>query len=454
MSMSALRLLVTPWFAASLVAALVGCSSGSDSNNSGVPQIKALRFAGVDLEYALERIAAEAGLPLALDEIRPEDNSPDLGLFRVDIDLPAGPVDAALRKLKEVAGGIDFEIVDGVLYVRSHLLVGTKTPIDLPQLAKSSFKGTLKDLVLHIRRAIPSSFVTIERTVGDPTPPEVEFEIADKASVKDVFLQYARASKLGWTMFRAGHTVDDPTHGAAIVATSIQPRYPRTSTSRRPQISHLMSTTGALASASARLGVPLVVLDRSVVMNTRGFLNLSSQLDRQKPLKETLDDLGESGWGPERWHFKWKLEDDVPVIESRDFLHRLAGRDLLRAELLAGEFEGSLPELARWLNTHMKKRTNEVLMGGEIVAGQPRGKITVAPGTTLQQALVAFAKSSGVSPNFVLLGGTNPLSGKLISHPNAWQGAFLQDLAEWIPREGEQQRASGIVPPKSQLGAK
>jgi hypothetical protein len=130
------------------------------------------------------------------------------------------------------------------------------------------------------------------------------------------------------------------------------------------------------------------------------------------------------------------------VIESRDFLARLAGRDLLREELLAGEFEGSLPELARWLNTHRKKPTNEVLMGGEIVEGQKRGKFTVTPGMTLQQALLAFAKSSGVAVNVVLLGPTNPVSGKLLQHPNAWQGAFLQDLAEWIPTEEELRRAS------------
>ena len=34
----------------------------------------------------------------------------------------------------------------------------------------------------------------------------VEFEIADKSSVKDVLLQYARAAKLGWTMRRAGQS--------------------------------------------------------------------------------------------------------------------------------------------------------------------------------------------------------------------------------------------------------
>jgi len=242
--------------------------------------------------------------------------------------------------------------------------------------------------------------------------------------------------------------VSDPTHGVAVVGTSIQMRYPRRTTSRRPQVFNLMSTSGALARASARLGVPMVVLDRTVLLNTRGFLNLSSQMEMPLPLAECIEDLAQSGWGPEQWHFKWKMDGDVPVIESRDFLSRLAGRDLLREELLAGEFEGSLPEFARWLNTHRKNPTHEVLMGGEIAEGQKRGKLTIAPGTTLQQALVAFARASGVGINVVLLGSTNPLSGKLLAHPNAWEGAFIQDLAEWIPTEDELQRASGMSPPK------
>jgi hypothetical protein len=439
-------LLAIPLLAAVLLVGVTGCGSKEDSGAPGMPKIRAMRFAGSDLEYALERIAAEAGMPLALDQIRAGDNTPDLGFYRVDVDLPAGPVDEVLRKLKESAGGIDFEIVDGVIYVRSNQLVTSKTPVDLPLLPKKSFKGTINTLVDYVQKSIPKSYLTVERVVGNPEPPEAEFEIADKASVKDVLLQYARATKLGWTMMRAGNVVVDPQHGLAVVATGIQMRYPRTSTSRRPQIFNLMSTTGALARASQRLGVAMLVLDRSVLMNTRGFLNFSSQMEQPLPLDECLADLAQSGFGPESWHFKWKMDDGVPVIESRDFLALLAGRDLLREELLAGEFEGSLPEFTRWLNTHRKSSTHEVLMGGEIVPGQKRGKLTIAPGTTLQQALVAFARASGVSIHFVLLGSTNPLSGKLVTHPAAWQGAFVQDLAEWIPTEEELQRASGIVP--------
>ena len=51
------------------------------------------------------------------------------------------------------------------------------------------------------RATSPSSAWWATRAAG-----VVEFEIADKASVKDVLLQYARAAKLGWTMRARGHS--------------------------------------------------------------------------------------------------------------------------------------------------------------------------------------------------------------------------------------------------------
>jgi hypothetical protein len=431
--MSILRPFVAPLLVFALTAGLLACDSQTKTTSGGLPEISALKFAGVDLEYALERVAAEAGMPLGLDEIKPRDNSPDLARYRVDLDLPAGPVDAALRTLRTGAGGFDFDIVDGVIYVRSQLSLTAKTPLDLPLLAQKQFKGTIKELVGYVMASIPLSFMTVERVVGGPEPPEVEFAIADKSSVKDVFLQYARASKLGWTIRRAGFVVEAKGYGTAIVGTSIEVRRPRVAVWRLPQGYNENSTTSALASVSARLKVPMLVLDRSVIMDARGDLNLSIQQDPRMPLVETLDELARSGWGPTVWQYRWKMDDGVPVLASRHFLYMLAGRDFLREELLAGEFEGSLPELARWINTHQKKSTGWVLMGGEIVAGQPRIRFTVAPGTTVQQALVAFAKSSGVSPYVNLLDLTDPVSGKLINHPHTWSGAFLQDLAEWLP---------------------
>jgi hypothetical protein len=273
----------------------------------------------------------------------------------------------------------------------------------------------------------------VQRVVGGVEPPVVEFQIADKSSAMAAFLQYARASKLNWRIRRAGFVVDTPGVGNAIVGTTIEVRRPRTSISRLPQVYSKITTIGALAHASARLKVAMLVLDRSVLLDTRGDLSNSHQVDPQLPLVETLDALGASGWGPTVWHFKWQMADGVPVIESNRFLFMLAGRDLLREELLAGEFDGSLPELARWANAHRKKPTPDVLMGGEIAPGQPRGRFTVASGMTVQQALVAFAKASGISPYVALLDLTSALSGEQVTHPHLWAGAYLMDLGEWLP---------------------
>jgi hypothetical protein len=322
--------------------------------------------------------------------------------------------------------------------------VKSVTAIDQPVLPKHSFKGDINTLLEFITKAIPKSYIKVERDGRAPPPPVVEFEIADKSTVRDVLLQYSRAAKVGWTMLRAGHMVNDPRLGPAVVASTVELRWPLTSTSRRPRVYNQASTIGAIAMTSERLGVPVLVLDRSVIMTTRGFLNLSVQFPLEVPLEACLNDLSQSGFGPENWHFKWKMDGDVPVIESRDYLSKLAGRDLLREELLAGEFEGSLPQFARWLNEHRKNPTHEVFMGGEVVEGQKRAKLTIAPGTTVQQALVDFARASRVSVYVALLGTVNPLSGKTLTHPNAWQGAFLQDLSEWTPTPEELKRATGI----------
>jgi len=418
--------------AVALALAVAACGGEKAPGETEGPQVPALRFAGVDLEYALERVAAEAGLPLVLDQITPEDMTPDLALYRVDVDLPAGPLDKVLAKLRENAGGFDYEVVNGVIYARSQLSLAKKTPLDQPSLKGEKFSGNLDDLVRQVMIQLPSSYVTVQRVMGGPQAPAVEFEIADKATVRDLLIDYARASKLNLTVRRAGQVVrSEAVGGTAIVGTTIEPRFPRKETHRLPQVYQRESTIAALADASARLKAPIVVLDRSVIMNTRGFLNLSGQKDPKLELVATLDDLGASGWGPDHWHFKWKEENGVPVVESARFLFFLRGRDLFRAELLSGEFEGSLPELARWINTHQKSPTGEVLMGGEIVEGLPRAKLTIAPGTTVLDALIQFAKASGVSPTIAVLDMANPVTGKIGTHPNAWRGAYLQDLAEW-----------------------
>lgn len=401
------------------------------------PDVPALRFAGVSLDYALERITTEAGLVLALDEIRSKSQPLDLSLIRVDLDLPAGPLDHAMHLLREKVGGFDYQILPEVLYVRSNLLVDQKTSIDLPLLDAGHFKGDLGGLVRMIMQQRPSSYIKVRYVQDKAVGGVVDLDIADKASVKDVLIQYAAAAKFGWAMRRGGGMSKDKEGRPAVLGTSITPLEPRPGISRLPEVYARRSGTAALANASKRLDTPFVVYDRSVLQEVRGIMNLAMQTDPILPLDETLNNLSQSGFGPASWHFKWKMVDGVPVLMTNHFLYYLRGRDLLARTLLPGEFEGSLPELARWINSNVKDANGEVLMGGEIVDGLPKGKVKAEAGTTVAQAIEEFARSSRSSPYVIVLDMQNPFTGTLVEQPGAWRGAYLQDLAEWRSKPGD-----------------
>jgi hypothetical protein len=428
-----------------LLAVQLGCGgSKKDSAGPAGPEIPALKFAGVDLEYALERIATEAGLAVALDEIMPKDQSPDLSLIRVDVDLPAGPLDGAMRVLREKVGGFDYQIYPEVLYVRSNMLVDQKTSLDLPLLDGGEFEGDLAGLAKMIMQQHPSSYINVQYVQGHSAGGVVKLKIPDKSSVKDVLVQYAAAAKYGWAMRRAGHLTYDTQGKPAIFGTGIEPRGPRHGTSRLPTVYNRLSGAAALANASKRLETPFVVYDRSVLQDVRGIMNLALQNDPILPLDETLNDLGQSGFGPGSWHFHWKNVDGVPVLMTNHFLYYLRGRDILSKTLLPGEFEGSLPELARWINSHVKDPNGEVLMGGEIVDGQPKGQVKAEAGTTVAQAIEEFARTSRTSPYVIILDLQNPFTGTFVEHPRAWRGAYLQDLSEWRSQPGDL-RYDGVV---------
>ena len=116
----------------------------------------------------------------------------------------------------------------------------------------------------------------------------------------------------------------------------------------------------------------------------------------------------------------------------------------LKVDLLPGEFEGSLPELARWINKHVKNPNGEVLMGGEIVDGQAKGVVKADEKTTVAQAIEQFAKSSRTSPYVIILDMLNPFTGTFVDEPRAWRGAYLQDLAEWRSQPGDL-RFDGVI---------
>jgi hypothetical protein len=444
---SLLRAGLRTGLAIALSGALAGAGCGG-KKEAQVPNVPAFRFAGVTAEYALERIATEAGWVLCLDEASPKDKAPDLALVRVDMDLPAGTLDDTLRRLRDAIGLFNYSLEDGVVYARSNELTKDKTTLDQPMLKGGKFKGELAELIPAIMREHPSSFIHLQQISGGFAGPPTEIDIPKNSSVKDALLLYARSAKAGWLIRRSSEFTRDASGAPAIIGTTIEPRGPRKTTSRLPVIYNRMSSISALADASLRTNTPIVVYDRSLLQDTRGILNFVINADPKVPLDQTFKLLGESGFGPTEWHFHWAQENDVWVLRTSHFLYFLRGRDLLSQQLLAGDFEGTLPELARFINTHQRSPNGEVMMGGEIAEGMPKGKIRIESGETVHQALLAFAKASGVSPYVIVLDMQNPFSGKMIDRPGSWRGAYLQDLSEWRTKPGDE-KVLGI-PAKSE----
>src|SRR5262249_46574026 len=278
-------------------ASLAGSGCGAKKEVEA-PKVPALRFAGVDVEYALQRIATEAGWVLCLDEASPKDKAPDLALVRIDTDFPAGTLDETMRRLRDLVGMFSYTLENGVLYVRSNELAKDKTTLDAPMLKGGRFKGELAELIPAIMREHPTAFIHLQQISGGFAGPPTEMDIPKNASVKDALLLYARSAKAGWLIHRTAEFTRDATGAPAIVGTTTEPRGPRRTTSRVPIVYNRMSGISALADASIRTNTPFVVYERSLLQDTRGILNFGINTDPKEPLERTFKLLGESGFGP------------------------------------------------------------------------------------------------------------------------------------------------------------
>ena len=97
--------------------------------------------------------------------------------------------------------------------------------------------------------------------------------------------------------------------------------------------------------------------------------------------------------------------------------------------LPAGHFQGTLPELARHINASLAGADSGLLSAGEMLAEDPAVALEMAPGTTVLDALVAFARASGRGWNLTLRNLELPGAAE-----NArWSGAYLTPLSEWGP---------------------
>jgi hypothetical protein len=169
------------------------------------------------------------------------------------------------------------------------------------------------------------------------------------------------------------------------------------------------------------------VLDAAPLFVPRGTLDLTSGIDTGAPAREALEQLMSSHTPGDSPPYRWEELDRVATIrvEGLDRLPTLA--ELLHVRLPGGTFEGSLGELARWLSTQLREKTDYRVVGGEIALSAPRGRITVAPDTTVEEVLVQFTRASGSSIYAVVYDRQRPEA----PVPEPWHGAFLSQLSEW-----------------------
>jgi hypothetical protein len=422
--------------AALLVAlAAAGCEPAERPKSDRLYEVPEMRFAGVDLNYALRRIAAEADVLLILDEIRPKDvRFQDLGFERVDVDLEAGPIDEALEKLREqVSGAFDFRLKEGLLLVRSSRSLEEQTVLDEPLLPGAVISVDLERLLRFVMEKVPNAYLTYGDRAGQPVYQVVELNVSAGSSILDLFEQYGRSVPTNLHILRAGYDYEDPrilpTGGkqVKVVANTLG----LWSTMDRPQLlprdRQQPSVVWALASVQERTGVPIGVLDRAPLLNNNGFLSYRRRKDRGLPLEEALDIMGVEGGAAPR-SYNWSRRDDGVIrVASQRYDFYLPGKDLMDEKVAGGTFEGSLAELTRWLNAKRKNPSEKVLMGGEIVPDATVAKIEVPEDTRVEDVLFLFAAAS--NEGFVVnikdaLSPREPLE-------NTWAGAYVTRLHDW-----------------------
>ena len=423
---------------AGLLAGLLGtgCEPAERPKADGVYELPAMRFAGIDLNYALRRIAAEADVLLLLDEIRPRDiRFKDLGFERVDVDLEAGPLDEALEKLREqVSGAFDFRIKEGLLLVRSTRAIDEQTILDEPLLPAAEISVDFAQMLRFIMDSVPNSYLTYGDRAGQPVYKVVDLSTSNGSSILDLFEQYARAVPTNLHILRAGYDYEDPralpTGGTQlkVVANTVGLWSKLDRPQLLPRDRMQPSTVWSLASVEDRTGTPIGVLDRAPVLDNNGFLSHRRRRDTGVlPLEEALDILGfEGGVAPRSYDWSWHEDWAIRVVSQRyDFY--LPGKDLMDEKVAAGTFEGTLGELTRWINANRKNASEKVLMGGEIVPGATVAVIDVPDDTRVEDVLFLFARASGEGFVVNIKDARSPRT----ALENTWAGGYVTRLQDW-----------------------
>jgi len=388
-------------------------------------ELAALRFAGVDLVHALRRVAGEADLVLVLDEVRPRIGlAQDLARHAVDVDLPAGRVEAALDTLSALVDDFEYRIVEDVLLVQSKRAKQQQSALDTPDLPEAQLEVDLYGLLEWLGSTRPRTLLATGELRGQPVFQAVRLAIPANSSAIDVLVAYARALGRSVHLERAEYT-PSAASGGTLITTSLSLWRALDAPVQAPVERPRASAVAALANLARRTETRLCVLDRTAFFDPRGYLNFAPGEDPELALAASLDTLETS---PDGEVFSWEEAPDCYRVRSEAFEKRPLGRELLAATLRAGTFEGSLAELARWINANRREASEERLLGGELVAGDPVVRVEVEEGTRVEDLLHAFALASGEGWNYVVR-AVEP--GQELR--DSWTGAYLTRLSAWIP---------------------
>ena len=294
----------------------IGAGIGLGRHDAQVEWIPELRFAGVDVVYALRRVVGEDGRILVVDEVKPRGAFGDLQFRRVDVDLRSAPLEEMLRQLRAAGGGFDYEIGPKLVYVRANLATDVKTDLDVPGFPEGRFEGTFEELVQAIMAATPKMFLRTRPLLAPPAYKKYAIDVPAGSSVIDVLLRFAEESGIGWYMSRAGYEVGEKDGGTLVHASSVRLWMPLSEPRPLPARRSEYSTSMALAKMSLRTGTPVCVFDRSLLGFNRGSLDHEPFIDPDLPIAKSLDVLANK-LGNE--FYSWEWEDDVAVVKSRIF---------------------------------------------------------------------------------------------------------------------------------------
>jgi hypothetical protein len=255
----------------------------------------------------------------------------------------------------------------------------------------------------------------------------VKLRVPPNSSVLDVLLLYAGKSGVGWRMRRAGQRFRASAQQTAIISTEVQPWDTLSDAHHTASLRQEGSMIQSLGQISARTGIPICVIDGSPLSMNRGTLDHALGADAGSALEESLNELAAMHMPTAPPNMRWEQRDGVVVVRAQTLDRFPALAELLEEPVRESLFQGSLPELARWLTRQLAGSSGRRIAGGEITPDEPTATLHIEPGATLEEVLVSFAASTRRGWYLVIWDRTRTSA----PHPTPWHGAFLSNVLEW-----------------------